>query len=254
MLQIKFKLPTIDDWDDTLYITGGALVPDKSFWTMIAFEWRNDGWRYLTSSELPGELNMKDPVSRNNTIVERIEPSEARETLGVFLAGDGNNKEQIKALREKSFKYAQCVKAGFISKYDVNHALRTTIMKSLEYPILTTDISNEKWNYILSPAIRASLPRMGFVRTLPKAFVYGPVEKGGLGIPNLFHLQHINQITHFIDESMRVSVDNDLLTNSLEQLILEVGLGPNIHEWPISVVSQYASKCWWTSRICYLGE
>ena len=80
----------------------------------------------------------------------------------------------------------------------------------------------------MSPSVRASLSHMGFVRTLPNAFVYGPIEKGELGIINLFHKQHITQIIHFINETMRKSIDNQLLINSLEQLLLEVGLGPDI--------------------------
>ena len=133
--------PMVNDWDDTLFVTGGTLVPEKSFWTMIAFKWHNDGWRHMKKAELEGELTMKNPITRTPTIVQRIEPSDTKETLGVYLAGDGNNKEQIKNLREKSQKYAQCVKSGFITKYDINHALRTTIWKSLKYLILATNIS-----------------------------------------------------------------------------------------------------------------
>ena len=90
----------VDHWEGGLRTTGGALRVDKSFWYLIHFVWENNTWRYSTIDEQPGDLYVRG-VSGVREHLSRLEPSEARETLGVFLAMDGNNDEQIRNLRKK---------------------------------------------------------------------------------------------------------------------------------------------------------
>jgi len=37
----------VSNWEGRLRATGGALVPDKCFWYLIAFEYKNNKWHYL---------------------------------------------------------------------------------------------------------------------------------------------------------------------------------------------------------------
>jgi len=37
----------VTNWEGLLRATGGALVPDKCFWYLIAFEYKNNKWHYL---------------------------------------------------------------------------------------------------------------------------------------------------------------------------------------------------------------
>ena len=80
----------VDYWEGGLRTTGGALRVDKSFWYLIDFIWRNNEWQYASSEDSPGELSVRG-VSGEREHLERVEPSEARETLGVYLSMDGNN-------------------------------------------------------------------------------------------------------------------------------------------------------------------
>ena len=49
---------------------------------------------YSSIEDQPGELYVRG-VSGNLEHLARLEPSEARKTLGIFLAMDGNNSDQI---------------------------------------------------------------------------------------------------------------------------------------------------------------
>ena len=40
--------------------TGGALVPDKSYWYLLDFEWKRGEWRYATEDETPAEIMVND--------------------------------------------------------------------------------------------------------------------------------------------------------------------------------------------------
>lgn len=195
-----------DDWDDVLHLTGGAIVPSKSYWTLVDFKWENDRWKYKKISDAPGELYLKDPNMRNPTSIKRLEPSDVEEMLGVFLAGDGNNKKQIKKLRQKSILFSQCMKDGSISRYDANYTLCSIIIKTLEYPLLAINLNKIQWTHVTSPAVRATLPKMGFVRTFPKEIVHGPASVGGLEIQDLWHKQNIKQIQYVIGKMNNSSI------------------------------------------------
>jgi hypothetical protein len=159
----------VDTWEGGLRATGGALVPAKSYWYLIDFRWQNGKWKYVTKAELPGEISIRDTCGTQRVQLERVDPKEARETLGVFLSMDGNNKEQILQLRQKAEKWSECIRAGYLDREDAWYAINTTIMKSLEYPMMTTTISKREWNFILRPVLETGLPQAGINKKIPSS-------------------------------------------------------------------------------------
>lgn len=99
---------------------------------------------YRKISEAPGDLYLKDLDTREPIAIKKLKPLEAEETLGVFLASDGNNKMQIKKLRQKSSVFSQCMTDGSISQYGANYALRSTIINTLEYPLLAINLNKRQ--------------------------------------------------------------------------------------------------------------
>jgi hypothetical protein len=92
---------SVDRWEGGLRATGGALVPSKSHWYLIDFLWIGTSWRYRKSDKMPGKLSILDTNGQRVTL-ERHNPSEATETLGVWQAMDGNNTRQIAQLKKKT--------------------------------------------------------------------------------------------------------------------------------------------------------
>ena len=64
---------------------------------------------------------------------------------------DGNNKEEINKLRHKTEEFAKQVRTGVINKWDAWYAITSTIMKTLEYPMLATTITETEWDFIMQP-------------------------------------------------------------------------------------------------------
>ena len=126
-------------WEACLKATGGALQVDKnkSFWYGIDFVWSKRKWRYKTIEEFPGNLYA---LNENDTLttLHREEPTKANETLGTWLSPDGNETEQIAQLLCKSRRFAELIRVGRISQEDAMKAMKSTIWKSLEYPMATT--------------------------------------------------------------------------------------------------------------------
>ena len=128
----------IDHWEGGLKATGGALVPEKSYWYLIDFVWTGDRWRYATKEDLPGDISINTVDDEGRAVLLRYEASVAQKTLGVFLAMDGNNIEETRYLRQKAVDFAECVRTGFLSRQDATYALHRTIMKTLEYPMVAS--------------------------------------------------------------------------------------------------------------------
>ncbi len=47
-------------WEGLLHATGGALVPEKCFWYLVAFEHSNNRWKYLKCNQAPGNITILD--------------------------------------------------------------------------------------------------------------------------------------------------------------------------------------------------
>jgi hypothetical protein len=80
-------------WEGGLKATGGAIIHEKSHWYLIHFIWDKGVWQYKTIEESPANIQIQD-CTGTIKILERLEISEARQTLGVRLAPDGNNTEE----------------------------------------------------------------------------------------------------------------------------------------------------------------
>ena len=100
----------IDHWEGGLKATGGALVPEKSYWYLIDFVWTGDRWRYATKEDLPGDISINTVDDDGRAVLLRYEASVAQKTLGLFLVMDDNNIEETRYLRQKAaVDFAKCV-------------------------------------------------------------------------------------------------------------------------------------------------
>jgi hypothetical protein len=154
--------------------TGGALVPSKSYWYLIHFQFTNNRWKYASIEDTPGNLTIRNVSGSLRVPLERLEVSEARETLGVFIAMDGNQEQQTAELRLKANRWADRVRSGRLSHAEVWFSLNGCILKSLEYPMMATSLSEHQCNLIMQPIIDAALSALGITRKLSRVVVYGP--------------------------------------------------------------------------------
>jgi hypothetical protein len=108
----------VDTWEGLLRATGGALRDDKSYWHLLDYKFQQGGWKYKTKTELPGDIDIKVVDARGSPrpareTLTRLEPLEARETLGVYVAMDGNWRQQIEVLVALARKFADHRSTGY---------------------------------------------------------------------------------------------------------------------------------------------
>jgi hypothetical protein len=143
----------LDHWEGGLRATGGALIPSKSYWYGIDFKWNKQKqlWEYKQISELPGALTLKDH-SRTTVTLTRLEAHEARETLGLWIAMDGNQTSQVTAIQKKIDNWADKITTKQLTRTEAWISLRVGVSKAIRYPLAATGLK------YLHPRLRQTLP------------------------------------------------------------------------------------------------
>ena len=232
-------------WSECVRSTGGAINPEKSFWWMIDFNWHasSGSWRFRSNEDLTGSLWIRDLANRP-AILTRLRPDQTEKTLGVMMSPKFNEKDQREALTKKASDWASTVKNGSLLPYDVFPLIRTTIMKSLEYPMALTHLSKVQWEKIMSPILRIALPKARVCRNFPREVVYGPIKYQGLGIPHPSGLQ----LTHHLDMLLRHPVNHTSTSRFLDACYqshqLETGTSYGLLQQDYSNTAILTSETW----------
>jgi hypothetical protein len=116
----------LDTWENSLKLTCGAIVPEKTVWWLIHFKWEGSLWRYASNQDLPYALQVND-ITGDRKELSRLEYHQAYETLGVYLAPDGNSDAQVEKLKKLAIQWSDAMRSGRITRDKVWLAINTTI-------------------------------------------------------------------------------------------------------------------------------
>lgn len=245
----------IDCWEGGLKTTGGAIRPDKSFAYPLDFIFDETGaCRYKTVNEIGRTLNVKDHTGRRQPLT-LVEASVGKETLGVHLAPDGNNKDQYECMMKKVQTWAKQINAGHLPGKEAFAAISSTIMKTLEYPIVATTFTREECNRLVKPIHDAAFPHARICRQMPKAVKYGDKDSLGLGLDDLFVTQGLDKLTFLVEELKGSSMSSTLLKANLEWCIIHIGVGgKSLFEIPYDEYEFLLPEVWMKSLWQFTSE
>ena len=234
----------IDRWEGGLKTTGGAIAPEKSWVYPIDFSFAEDGtWYYRSPEDIGWDFTVKDHNDVRQPLPQ-LAASEGKETLGVFLAPDGNNDEAITNMLDQSGTWADLVKTGHLDASDVWRALHSTVLKQLEYPLPALTLTQAQCRTIMKPVLDIGLSRSHICRNMARAVVHGPPQEAGLGITDLFTHQGISHIGLLNDHLHLPTMTGQLLRSSLEWATVELGLGNNLFLYDYSTFHHHLTNCW----------
>jgi hypothetical protein len=215
-------------WEGGLKTTGGALVPEKSFVYPIDFKFNPAGIvSYKTVREIDAHFEAPNAEGQMN-VLRQLEPAEATETLGVFLAPDGNNAAAKEALYQKAKVWSELVKKGHLTAMDVMKAMDSTIIPALQYPLPALTLTEMECKKIMAPILEVTLPHSHICRTYPRAVVYGPKSLMGLGKTDLYVKQGATQIGLVQQYLHTDTITGELLRANVEAIKMFLGTGQNI--------------------------
>ena len=95
--------------------------------------------------DTPGDITTQTPDDTARTTLERVEPGEARKTLGIYIAMYGNQQQQKEYLRDKGLEFADAYRVSHcLEKNDAWQGVMSTIMSTFKYPAMATTLSYEE--------------------------------------------------------------------------------------------------------------
>jgi hypothetical protein len=202
-------------------------------------------------SDCPGNIFIND-INGNRKVLRRCEVDDAQETLGVYLAPDGNTRQQQQKLQEAAIKWADNMRTGKIPKDDAWPAFHSTIWKTILYPLPALNMTPAECDRIMAPILRYLLPAIGVCRNFPRSLVYNSPQYMGLGLKNLFTTQEILRLKDILIHVYRRNTTGKLYRNSLELLIIELGMGTELQLIPQDLLGALATDTFIKSTCLFL--
>ena len=238
-------------WEQLLRTTGGAIEPTKSHWVFVRYEWKHGQWKYKKGK-------YKEPLYVRNKQKEyqkltQLEVHEARETLGVYIAANGNWKEQAIQLTRKAKQWGDKLRKGYLNPGDAMLALQTTITKSLEYCLPATTLTKKQCTDIIKPLLASALPKMNISRNINRQAVHLPKQYNGIGIIDLHMQQGISHIKILLQHGGHETTTGQLLQASLELLLLEIGSFHDLNELPTTLLKN-STQSWIKHTLLFAQE
>ena len=89
--------------------------------------------------------------------LELVEAYKSRENIGVVIYLSGDMSYEIQHLSGKISKWINAIKQRILSAYDTILCINTTIMRTIEYPLLTTAFYETECNRLVKPIHDISL-------------------------------------------------------------------------------------------------
>jgi hypothetical protein len=243
--------------DGTLRATGGALRDDKSYRYLVDFKYCQGRWKYLSIQEAPGELDLKVVDSKGRPLPHRetltcIEPSDARETLGVYIAMDGNWRAQKVILIAKATQFAKYLQTTKPDRDTTWYAFHVAFLKSLAYPMEATCLSLSDWDDIISPLLGITMQLCRIPSTFPRDLIFTLLQYQGLGVQHPFYSQMMKHLVTRVTETANArSATGDLLKGAVEDLRREVGLPGEFTAAPWGWLGTAVAHMWLTHFMCF---
>lgn len=101
----------LEQWEESLRATGGALVGEKCSWFAISHSWKHNCWSFCDNTEKPGTLFLQN-ADGDRTELMLHGPNDAVQALGVCFSPGGNMQHQIDYMKTKAILYVSVVYRG----------------------------------------------------------------------------------------------------------------------------------------------
>jgi hypothetical protein len=110
---------SVNSCGNLLIATGGALQPEKCFFLIILFEWKNSNWSYELNTSKQ-ELGITVPLPGGGKASINHKPVEhAEKTLGAMTSPDGNSNSAIEMMQEKAQQWINVVRNRHLHRRNV---------------------------------------------------------------------------------------------------------------------------------------
>jgi hypothetical protein len=150
---------------------------------------------------------------------------------------------QVEHMKLKAESWANLIRVSGLPRSEVWYSLNSMIMKTLEYPLLATTMSEADLESIMSIILHVGLSKSGICRTITRKAVYSSNKYFGFGIKHLYMTQGLTKLKLFLQPKGQLT--QHLIKTAWECCRLESGLGNNFFKYPATKnIKQYVTQSW----------
>lgn len=240
-LQIEAEL-----WEELLASIGGKLEFEKTCYTAIEWECNEKGEYEATNPT--GQLHIMDTSRGERTKVKYHSPQEEKKILGTYQSITGENSREKQELTNKCSKYAIRLYYDYVDPHTASMIWNNYITPMITYASAAHHFTRLQWENIIKEVVRSILLRFRLACTFPRAILFGPKSRGGLGLAHPKDVQLAKQIQAI---RKNVRLDNDVgkaIRINLAWTQIMTGLTTPIFEKPSSNMKHVRSN--WIQNVC----
>jgi hypothetical protein len=130
----------------------------------------------------------------NPSTITRMEPTESYRTLGVHISPSGSNKGAIVVLTEIALQYAQSITMSHLNREDTLTSYVQHLLPKLRFQLPALSLTSADGDKLMTPILKAALPKMHINWNMARSIVHGPVVLGGMALPHLSTIQGVDKL------------------------------------------------------------
>ena len=147
--------------------TGGALKPQKCWWSLIDFKHTPQGWQYITSHDTPG-LKIEVLTEKGiRTPIQRLDCTEGIRSLGVHFVLNRRCTAEFNYLLDQIEEWGRGIKLAPLSRRAAWATLLQCASKSLEYPLAAVTSDDQQCNKLYKALQQAFIQKVGVSSKFP---------------------------------------------------------------------------------------
>lgn len=166
--------------------------------------------------------------------VPRYEPTATYRTLGVHLSPSGDTSESYSILKTQAEAYASSLIGSHLSSEEAFWSYILFLIPKLCYQLPCLALSKSQYDSLMSIVLTALLPKLPINRNTARSIIHGPIELGGLNIPNLYTYQGLIKVSLFLGHLRLQDKTGTLLQIALSHLQLLSGSRTYVLNLPFS--------------------
>ncbi len=129
---------SVNSWGKLLIATGGVLQPQKCFYSVISFDWKNSEWQYAQNATRD-DLRVTVPLpDRSSAMISHKKISHAKKTLGAMTSPDGDSTASISMMQEKAQDWINAVQSGHMHRCNVWFSLKVQFWPRVGYGLCSS--------------------------------------------------------------------------------------------------------------------
>ena len=216
-------------WTNLLWTSGGAInfKKTKSYSKVIKWAFNSNGVPFLMPQQ-EYKPTVKEPPTGLLRNITQVSPYTATRALGVWRSLDLSNDLHLDKLRLKRDEFHRALTRFPATPYEALHLYKTVYHPQISFSLPTTSLGPAEVKSLQSNLIGTLMLKMKLPRTYPRALVFAPHSRMGLGIPDLEFVQGLQKVEKVISHLRMGSTLGDLIQIVLEWYQLSSGIQQSI--------------------------